>query len=258
MKEPDLEEERLIASAQGTEADARTPLDGRQGRAGEGLGPGGETSDVTLQPVRAVSRASGARRSMSSSPASTKPKRLAHPATLTAVANAGIEDPREMSEVTATEQKMKPIADATGGGVFWTKSKGSSVTGDRRRRSAHLDDVVCEGHGRFRLARAQRSSGVSDARRQVDADVYRVRRAFGTFGAALHWHGGAKDVRGYAGGIMAAIPQATVPSASSVTTSTERPLHADCCMRLRHALCRAARIATDCRGANSRAFADAD
>jgi hypothetical protein len=44
--------------------------------------------------------------------------------TLTAVANAGIEDPREMSEVTATEDKMKPIADATGGGVFWTKSSG--------------------------------------------------------------------------------------------------------------------------------------
>jgi hypothetical protein len=29
-----------------------------------------------------------------------------------------------MSEVTATDQKMKPIADATGGGVFWTKSAG--------------------------------------------------------------------------------------------------------------------------------------
>ena len=40
------------------------------------------------------------------------------------VANAGVEDPREMSEVTATDQKMKPIADATGGGVFWTKPSG--------------------------------------------------------------------------------------------------------------------------------------
>jgi hypothetical protein len=29
-----------------------------------------------------------------------------------------------MSEVTATDQKMKPIADATGGGVFWTKPSG--------------------------------------------------------------------------------------------------------------------------------------
>ena len=29
-----------------------------------------------------------------------------------------------MSEVTATEAKMKPIAEATGGGVFWTKASG--------------------------------------------------------------------------------------------------------------------------------------
>ena len=32
MKEPDLEEERLIASAKGLQADARAPLDGGQGR----------------------------------------------------------------------------------------------------------------------------------------------------------------------------------------------------------------------------------
>ena len=51
--------------------------------------------------------------------------------TLTAVANAGIEDPREMNEVTATEDKMKPIADATGAGVFWTRTPGllASATG---------------------------------------------------------------------------------------------------------------------------------
>ncbi len=34
---------------------------------------------------------------------------------LTAVAHAGIEDPREMSEVVATEEKLKPIAEGTGG-----------------------------------------------------------------------------------------------------------------------------------------------
>ncbi len=31
-----------------------------------------------------------------------------------------------MSEVTATDAKMKPIADATGGGVFWTRSASAS------------------------------------------------------------------------------------------------------------------------------------
>ena len=39
MKEPDLEEERLIASARGLHADARAPLDGRQGRSRDAVGP---------------------------------------------------------------------------------------------------------------------------------------------------------------------------------------------------------------------------
>jgi hypothetical protein len=41
--------------------------------------------------------------------------------TLTAVALAGVEDPREMSEVTATPDKLRPLVEATGGGVFWTR-----------------------------------------------------------------------------------------------------------------------------------------
>src|SRR5262249_16789131 len=43
---------------------------------------------------------------------------------LSAVAYAGVEDAREMSEVTATEEKLKPLVEATGGGIFWTKSGG--------------------------------------------------------------------------------------------------------------------------------------
>ncbi|MEO1544761.1 MAG: hypothetical protein AAFR75_12190, partial [Pseudomonadota bacterium] len=39
---------------------------------------------------------------------------------LTAVALAGTQDAREMSEVTATSKKLKPIQDASGGGAFWT------------------------------------------------------------------------------------------------------------------------------------------
>jgi hypothetical protein len=44
---------------------------------------------------------------------------------LTAVTHAGLEDAREMNEVTATDAKMKLLAEATGGGVFWTR--GSSL-----------------------------------------------------------------------------------------------------------------------------------
>ena len=37
---------------------------------------------------------------------------------------AGTEDTREMSEVTATAEKLQPISNATGGGEYWTKSSG--------------------------------------------------------------------------------------------------------------------------------------
>ena len=40
MKEPDLEEERLIAHGARPAADARAPLDGGQGRARDAVGPG--------------------------------------------------------------------------------------------------------------------------------------------------------------------------------------------------------------------------
>jgi hypothetical protein len=43
---------------------------------------------------------------------------------LAAVAHAGVEDAREMSEVTATDEKLRPLAEATGGGVFWTRGGG--------------------------------------------------------------------------------------------------------------------------------------
>jgi hypothetical protein len=44
--------------------------------------------------------------------------------TLHTVAHAGIEDAREMSEVTATDEKLKPLVEATGGGTFWTRGGG--------------------------------------------------------------------------------------------------------------------------------------
>src|SRR5262249_23492494 len=43
---------------------------------------------------------------------------------LSAVAYARGQGAREMSEVRATEEKLKPLVEATGGGIFWTKSGG--------------------------------------------------------------------------------------------------------------------------------------
>jgi hypothetical protein len=47
---------------------------------------------------------------------------------LTAVAHTGIEDAREMSEVTATDEKLKPLIEATGGGTFWTRGGGLTAS----------------------------------------------------------------------------------------------------------------------------------
>jgi hypothetical protein len=49
---------------------------------------------------------------------------------LTAVANVGAEDAREMSEVTATDEKLKTLVETTGGGVFWTKGSGMFASND--------------------------------------------------------------------------------------------------------------------------------
>ena len=123
MKEPDLEEERLIASAKGLKLTIeRRSMEDKVGPV-KILGPGGDTSNVTLDSVPVEP---GVWRSAIDVklPGLYKVETDGPSGALTAVANAGVEDPREMSEVTATDQKMKPIADATGGGVFWTKPSG--------------------------------------------------------------------------------------------------------------------------------------
>ena len=123
MKEPDLEEERLIASSKGLKLTIERRSMEDKIPTVKILGPGGDTSNVTLEPVPVEG---GVWRSAIDVkvPGLYKVETDGPDGLLTAVANAGVEDPREMSEVTATDHKMKPIADATGGGVFWTKPSG--------------------------------------------------------------------------------------------------------------------------------------
>ncbi len=127
MKEPDLEEERLIASARGLKLTVeRRSMDDEISPV-KILGPGGDTTDVTL--TRATAEPGVWRSTIDVKlPGLDKAETPASTGELTAVANAGVEDPREMSEVTATDSKMKPIADATGGGVFWTRTASGSAT----------------------------------------------------------------------------------------------------------------------------------
>jgi hypothetical protein len=129
MKEPDLEEERLMASARGLKLtiERRTMED----RVNEVTvqAPGGGTRTVTLAP-------SGAGTFSTTidvpTPGLYKMSTVTPSGPLTTVAHAGAEDAREMSEVTATPEKIKPIADQTGGGVFWGQGGGgllSAATG---------------------------------------------------------------------------------------------------------------------------------
>jgi hypothetical protein len=121
MKEPDLEEERLTASARGF----KLTIERRSMEEGvppvQVSAPGGESAEVVLEKA-----GPGLWRSTIEvkAPGLYKLQTPSPNGALNAVANAGIEDAREMSEVTATEEKLKPLVEQTGGGTFWTRGGG--------------------------------------------------------------------------------------------------------------------------------------
>jgi hypothetical protein len=121
MKEPDLEEERLIASAKGLKLtiERRSMEEGVP--AVQVSAPGGENSEVVLEKGGPGSWRATVDVKV---PGLYKLQTQASTGVLNAVAHAGIEDAREMSEVTATEEKLKPLVEATGGGTFWTRGGG--------------------------------------------------------------------------------------------------------------------------------------
>jgi len=127
MKEPDLEEERLIASAKGLKLTLeRRSMEDKVGPVTLSA-PGGETSQVPLE-----SAGPGIWRTTVDVkiPGLYKAQMKSDSGELTAVAHAGIDDPIEMSEVTATEKKLEPLIDATGGGAFWTAASAAAARKD--------------------------------------------------------------------------------------------------------------------------------
>ena len=122
MKEPDLEEERLLASAKGLKltVERRSMEEEVVGRV-QVSAPGGESSEIALEKAGpGVWRATVD----VALPGLYKLQTYSSLGPLTAVAHAGVEDAREMSEVTATDEKLRPLADQTGSGVFWTRGGG--------------------------------------------------------------------------------------------------------------------------------------
>ncbi len=121
MKEPDLEEEQLNVTASGLKliVERRTMVDDVSAVAISG--PNGEENSVTLTKVRdglwqatVTAREAGVYKFETTAPTGR----------LTAISHAGIADPREMSEVTATDDKLAGLIEKTGGGIFWTKEAG--------------------------------------------------------------------------------------------------------------------------------------
>ena len=121
MKEPDLEEERLIAKAKGLQITIERRSMLKTVPEVSVLSPNGETQQVTLEKAKAGRwRATLAVKQ----PGLYKLRS----GKLTAVTHVGIGDPREMSEVTTTDQHMAKIMGATGGGAFWTRKTAAKTT----------------------------------------------------------------------------------------------------------------------------------
>jgi len=123
MKEPELEEDRLTATAAGMKLTIERYSMDEKIEAVSIINPEGEKSQLVLEPA-------GPGRWRSSvevkQPGLYKAETAALSGPLAALAEAGAQDPREMSEVTATAAKLEPISEATGGGVFWTAAAGTT------------------------------------------------------------------------------------------------------------------------------------
>ena len=127
MKEPDLEEERLIASARGLKLTIeRRTLEDKVAPVTLSA-PGGERTEVTLERERPGVWKSTLDVKL---PGLYKAESEGPSGTLTAVAHAGVEDPREMSEVVATDHKLKPLIEGTGGGIYWTRTDSTTAGSD--------------------------------------------------------------------------------------------------------------------------------
>ncbi len=124
MKEPDLEEERLVAEADNLTLTVERRSMEEQVNPVTVFTPNGEQRELALEKSsdgiwRATLTATerGLHKFETEGPNGK----------LTAVAIAGVADPREMSEVTSTKEPMRPLLESIGGGQFWTKAAAGAL-----------------------------------------------------------------------------------------------------------------------------------
>jgi hypothetical protein len=117
MKEPDLEEERLSGRIAGDRLIVTRRTMAERAATVEVTYPSGRTEKVTLSPTDDGAFAGTLK-------AEEMGLYRLRDGNLTAVAAAGPLNPRELSDVRATEKTLKPLVDATEGGIRWIKQDG--------------------------------------------------------------------------------------------------------------------------------------
>ena len=113
MKEPELEEEQLSAKAEAGKLTITRRSMGATVPPVTAIAPSGARSEVQLSP-------SGPGVWQGTLTAAEQGFYKVTSGNLSSVALAGSQNGREMAEVTATAAKLQPLADTSGGGVFWT------------------------------------------------------------------------------------------------------------------------------------------
>jgi len=123
MKEPDLEENDLRAVVEGNRLVVTRQSLEKDERPVQVAGPDGKVETLTLAPQ------TGGRSTGSLAVAESGLYRITD-GTRTTLAAAGALNPIELADVRTTDEKLKPVAQATGGGIFWV---GPGTLPDLRR-----------------------------------------------------------------------------------------------------------------------------
>ena len=170
MKEPDLEEERLLASARGLKLTIERRSMEDSVPVVQLSAPGGETSEVTLEQGRTRTMAQHGRCARARPLQDAEPVPLGPPDGRRSRRHRGCardergDRHRSQDEAAERGHRRRRVLDAR---------QRPAVERHRRRRAAHLDAGECARAGRLGLARPQGSRGLRHARRQADPDVQR-------------------------------------------------------------------------------------
>ena len=158
MKEPDLEEDSLQVSNRGNDLVIERHSMQEQIEPVELTAPSGEKSQVTLDPTApGVWRGTIGR--------ADQGVYRANSGKLTAVAHVGQVSTREFSRLTASDELLKPVLEATGGGAFWMGSSDSlSAPGLPRIARLRSGSVM---HGSDWMGLKRRDAALTKGRRLI-------------------------------------------------------------------------------------------